>query len=318
MANAFTDTSGSSLGTSLVQAAYDRYVELKLRGVPMFDAFADKHPVAQAMPGSSVVLQVMPMLSEVSSTLTETVDPDAVLFGNTTPVTLTFGEYGNSAITTDRLQIFNLAQGGVNPLIANEIASNMMLSLDGVAQTAFRAGTNTVREISAAMSFAGSTATVTASDTAKARDFLAAVTKLRGNFASPNAGSSYFTAILHPNVAYDLRLQAGQGAWLTPNEYGSNQQRVWDGEMGTFGGALFIENARCYKATDGASSATVYRSYVFGQQAFASAYASRPEVVIGPVVDKLRRFQPIGWKGTLAYGIFRQEALFRVETSATF
>ena len=316
MANAYTDTSGASLGTSLVQAAYDRYIEIKLRGVPMFDAFADKHPVAQAMPGSSVVLQVMPTLAEATTPLTETVDPDSVAFGNTTPITLTFAEYGNVALTTERLQIFNLAQGGVNPLIANEIASNMMLSLDTVAQTSFRGGTNTIREIAGALNFAGSTATVTATDSAKGRDFLAAVAKLRGNFAVPNSGSNHYTAIIHSDVAYCLRSQTGQGGWLTPNEYGSSQQRVWDGEIGTFGGALFIENARCYNATDGASSARVFRSYVFGQQAFASAYARRPGVVVGPVVDKLRRFQPIGWKGTLAYGLFRQEAIYRVETAA--
>jgi len=33
MANAYTDTSSGSLGTSLVQTAYDRYVEFALRAV---------------------------------------------------------------------------------------------------------------------------------------------------------------------------------------------------------------------------------------------------------------------------------------------
>ena len=53
--NVYTDTSGSSLGTSLVQAAYDRYVEFALRAVPLIRDVADKRPVQQAMPGSSVV-----------------------------------------------------------------------------------------------------------------------------------------------------------------------------------------------------------------------------------------------------------------------
>ena len=253
MANAYTTTGAGSLGTNLVQAAYDRYINIKLRGVPMFDAFADYHPVAQAMPGSSVVLQIMPQLTEATGTLTEDVDPDSVAFGNTTGPTITFAEYGNAVLTTERLKLFNLAQGGVNPLVADEIASNMMLSLDTVAQTAFRAGTNTVREIAAAMSFAGSTVTVTATDVAKARDFLAAVVKLRANYAVPNQGSNNYTAIVSPEVSYDLRTATGQGGWLTPNEYGSSQTRVWDGEIGAFGGAVFIENPRCYSATDGAS-----------------------------------------------------------------
>lgn len=313
MANVFTDTSGSSLGTSLVQAAYDRYIEIALRNVPIFDAFADKHPQAQAMPGSSVVLQVMSALADATTPLTETVDPDSVGFGNTTPVTVTLAEYGNAALLTEKLQTFNLAQGGVNPLVADEISFNMMSSLDTVAQTVFRAGTNVIREIADVMTFGGATASVTATDEPKARDFLAAVAKLRSNSARPNMGSNNYTAVLSPEVSYDLRTQTGQSGWLTPNEYGSSQSRIWDGEIGAFGGAVFIENPRCYSATDGAASAKVRRSYVFGQQAFASAVARRPQVVLGPVTDKLRRFQPIGWKATLGYAIFRQAALYRIE-----
>ena len=75
MANAYTDTSTSSLGTSLVQTAYDRYVEFALRAMPLIRDVADKRPVQQAMPGSSVVFQLYTDLSAVTGTLTETTDP---------------------------------------------------------------------------------------------------------------------------------------------------------------------------------------------------------------------------------------------------
>jgi N4-gp56 family major capsid protein len=317
VANVFTDTSGASLGTSLVQTAYDRAVEFSLRTVPMFDQFADKHPEKQAMPGSTIVLQLYNDLAPATTPLTETVDPDAVPIPNTTSVTITLGEYGNSALLTRKLQLFNLASGGVDSDVANIIAFNMMDSLDVVAQNVLRTGTNTVREIGGNLSLAGSTVTVTGTDIAKARDFGTAVTKLRANQARPNQGSNNYTAIVSPEVSFDLRTQTGQGGWLTPNEYGASQQKVWDGEIGAFGGAVFIENARAYSATDGAASARVRRSYVFGRQAFASAIVERPHVVIGPVVDKLKRFQPIGWYGVLGYGIYRGNALFRIETAAT-
>ena len=45
MANAYTDSTSGSLGTSLVQTAYDRYVEFALRAVPMVRDVADKKPV---------------------------------------------------------------------------------------------------------------------------------------------------------------------------------------------------------------------------------------------------------------------------------
>jgi len=61
----------------------------------------------------------------------------------------------------------------------------------------------------------------------------------------------------------------------------------------------------------------VYRSYVFGQQALAEASAEEPHVVIGPVIDKLMRFRPIGWYGVLGWNRYREEALFRVESAAS-
>ena len=52
---AFTDTSSMA---GLVKTAYDRYVEFALRDTPMIRAVADKRPVQQAMPGSSVVFSL--------------------------------------------------------------------------------------------------------------------------------------------------------------------------------------------------------------------------------------------------------------------
>jgi molybdopterin-binding protein len=61
----------------------------------------------------------------------------------------------------------------------------------------------------------------------------------------------------------------------------------------------------------------VYRSFMAGQQALAEAVVEEPHVVIGPVVDRLMRQRPIGWYGVLGHAIYRQEALFRLETSSS-
>ncbi len=73
MGNAYTDTTAVA---GLVKTAYDRYVEFALRSVPMHRSIADKRPVQQAMPGSSVVFSLYQDLAAASSTLTETTDPD--------------------------------------------------------------------------------------------------------------------------------------------------------------------------------------------------------------------------------------------------
>jgi N4-gp56 family major capsid protein len=61
----------------------------------------------------------------------------------------------------------------------------------------------------------------------------------------------------------------------------------------------------------------VFNTYFAGQQALAEAVAEEPHVVIGPVVDKLMRHRPLGWYGVLGHAIYRQEALYRVETSSS-
>ena len=61
----------------------------------------------------------------------------------------------------------------------------------------------------------------------------------------------------------------------------------------------------------------VYRTIVCGKQALAEAVAQEPNVVIGPVTDKLLRFRPIGWYGVLGFSLYRQAALYRIENGSS-
>ena len=61
----------------------------------------------------------------------------------------------------------------------------------------------------------------------------------------------------------------------------------------------------------------VYRTIVAGKQALAEAVAQEPNVVIGPVTDKLLRFRPIGWYGVLGFSLYRQAALYRIENGSS-
>lgn len=62
----------------------------------------------------------------------------------------------------------------------------------------------------------------------------------------------------------------------------------------------------------------VYRSLFAGKQALAEAVAIEPHTILGPKTDKFNRHQPIGWYGLLAQTIYRQEALWRVESGSAF
>ena len=61
----------------------------------------------------------------------------------------------------------------------------------------------------------------------------------------------------------------------------------------------------------------VFSTIVCGKQAMAQAVAEEPHTVIGPVVDKLMRFRPMGWYGVLGFARYREEALYRIETGSS-
>ena len=302
---------GTAGGAGLVQQAYDRLLEFALRSEPLIRSVADKTPARQSIPGSTVVLQKYVDLAQKTSTLSEATDPDAVAMSTPTTVSITLNEYGNSVLVTRALELFSLAD--VDPAIANIIAYNLADSIDAVAMETLRAGSNKI--------FSGATATstvtVAAAATIDSADVRKAIAKLRSAKAVARKGSLYWAGI-HPEVSHDLRAESSSGqGWLLPNQYGSSQDRIWAGEIGTYEGAYFVESARLYNATDGASSAKVYRTIVCGQQALAEAVAEEPHVVIGPVVDRLMRHRPMGWYGVLGFARYREEALFRIESGSS-
>ena len=311
----YTSTDSASLGgtaggAGLVQKAYDRLLEFALRSEPLIRSVADKRPTNQSIPGSTVVLQKYVDLSQKTTTLTETDDVDAVTMATPTTVTITLAEYGNSVLVTRALELFSLAD--VDPAIANIIAFNLADSIDAVAMTTLRGGSNVIY----AGATATSTATITAAATISSANLRKAVAKLRANKATARKGSLYWAGI-HPEVSHDLRAETGSAGWLLPNQYGSAQDRIWAGEIGQYEGAYFVESPRLYSALDGATSAKVYRTILAGQQAMAEAVAEEPHVVIGPVVDRLMRHRPMGWYGVLGFARYREEALYRIESGSS-
>ena len=247
---AYTDTSSSSLGgtvggAGLVQKAYDRLLEFALRSEPLIRSVADKRPARQAFPGSTVVLQKYVDLDQATTALTETTDPDAVSVSTPTSVTITLSEYGNAVLVTRALELFSLAD--VDPAIANIIAYNLADSIDTVAMTTLRSGSNNI--------FAGNAtavANVDAADTIDSADIRRAVAKLRANKAKARRGSLYWTGI-HPEVSHDLRAETGNMGWnFIHAQSNPAVDNIWAGEIGDFEGAFFVESPRLYNAKTGA------------------------------------------------------------------
>jgi N4-gp56 family major capsid protein len=307
MSNAFTGTSALA---GLVQTAYDRYVEFALRSQPLFRNLADKRPVQQAMPGSSVVFSLYQDLAAATNTLTETTDPDAVAISNVNTVSVTLNEYGNTVLNTRKLGEF--AFSDVDPAIANIVAFNMADSIDRIVVNVLTGGTNVLYGGSAT-----ATASVVATDTLTSAMVRKAVAKLRAANAVPKEGMLY-AGYTHPETAHDLRAESGTNAFEDIRKYTDpNVGNILNAVTGVLGGAYFVETPRARVGTDGAGSAKVYRTIICGQQALAEATAVEPGVVIGPVVDKLMRFRPIGWYSLQGWALYRQASLYRLETGSS-
>ncbi len=336
MANAFTGTGAMS---NLVQTTYDRALEFALRAQPMFRMVADKRPVQQAMPGSSVVFSLYQDLAQQITPLNELVDPDAVAAGNPTTVSVTLNEYGNSILVSNKLDLFSFTD--VTAGLVNQVAWNLIDSVDLVVQNVLANGTQTLRRSGAtgALGYGfGTTPTNPvalnqiggAADTNIANSTLNsdmarfAVVQLRTNKVHPNKGEM-FTSYIHPQVSYDLRRETGAAAWRDPHNY-SAAGNIWAGEIGAYEGAAYIETPRTQNTQSGAAysgtsaaagPSRVFNTYYTGQQALAEAVAEEFHTVQAPVVDKLERFQPLGWYGVAGWSLYRPESLIVAQTTST-
>ena len=292
---------------ALVQTAYDQYVRMALRSIPVMRAIADVKPVQQAMPGSSVVFSIYSDLAAATSTLTETTDVSSVALGNPSQVTVTLQEYGSAVTTTKKLNLTSF--NDVDAALADIIAYNAADSIDQVVAGVLTAGTNVI--------YAG-TATNTngllATSTISVADIREAVVQLRTNKAVPRIGELY-AAYLHPRQSADLRAESGTGGFQELTKYVERTPFV-AGAVGVLEGAFIVETPRVPFANN-SGSVPVYKAVIAGREALAEAMAQDISTVIGPEIDALRRFRTIGWYYFGGFNRLREAALYRIESATS-
>jgi len=306
---------GSFTGTAdisnLVKAAYDQYVRMALRSIPVMRALADVKPVQQAMPGSSVVFSIYSDLTAATSTLTETLDVSSIALGNPSQVTVTLNEYGSAVTTTKKLNLTSF--NDVDAALADIIAYNAADSIDSVVATVLTGGTNVIYGGNAT-----TTNTIDAADTISVAYIRNAVTELRTNKALPRLGELY-AAYLHPRQAADLRAESGTGGFQDIVKYTDNVSKtIIPGSVGVIEGAFVVETPRVpFAANTNSPAVNVYKAVVAGREALAEAMGQDINTVIGPEIDALRRFRTIGWYYFGGFARLREAALYRIETSAS-
>ena len=298
---------GTSAISNLVQAAYDQYVRMALRSIPVMRSLADVKPVQQAMPGSSVVFSIYSDLAQATSTLTETSDVSSIALGNPNQVTVTLNEYGSAVTTTKKLNLTSF--NDVDSALADIIAYNAADSIDAVVAAVLTGGSNVI--------YAGTATTtngITSSMTISTQDIREAVTQLRTNKALPRIGELY-AAYLHPRQSADLRAESGTGGFQELTKY-VERTPFTAGAVGVLEGAFIVETPRVPFAAN-SGSVNVYKAVVAGREALAEAMGQNISTVIGPEIDALRRFRTIGWYYMGGFARLREAALYRIESASS-
>ena len=225
---------------NLVQSAYDQYVRMALRSIPVMRALADVKPVQQAMPGSSVVFSIYSDLAQATSTLSETSDVSSIALGNPSQVTVTLNEYGSAVTTTKKLNLTSF--NDVDAALADIIAYNAADSIDNVVGQVLCAGTNVIYANGPSGTRPTSSAEVLPVDTITTADIRNAVVTLRSNRALPRIGELY-AAYVHPRQAADLRAESGTGGFQELTKYVERTPFV-AGAVGALEGAFIVETPR--------------------------------------------------------------------------
>lgn len=312
MSDVYTD---STAWANFITTGYDRAVEFQLRSEPCFRQFVDKRPVNVTTPGSAVVLSIAQEYAALATTpLGEDADVAAVAPPAPVRVTVTPQEYGNASVESLRLEATSFT--AVDPIVANLIGKNMVDTHDALVRAIADAATHIIGRNAGTIKTDSSSfaeASVAGTDILNAATVQSAVSLLRRRNAHPRDIAGNYAAVVHPDVAYDIMSDT---SWLSPHQY-VDPTNIYNAELGAYMGARFVQSPRCTVVNDGASGAHVYRTYFLGQQALVEAVVREPQVVIGPVVDRLMRFRTIGWKSFLGWAIYRQEAIQVARTASS-
>lgn len=316
-----TDTAGFNFD----KKAWELLAHFALRPQLFYDGWATVKAGETSHPSRKIGFTFMTDIAPLGGgtrnygLLSEDGDATEQTFGDSS-IEVEIKEYGAVIKTTKFLRLTGFIP--VNPVVANLIGWQAGEEMDALASSVLHGG-DKVRLAGGAAARTDLNRTESA-DYLKAAEIRRAVAYLRGKNVVPLDGGAY-AASIHPDVSVDLRTETGAAAWRDPHVY-SAPEHIWNGEIGMFEGVRFIETPRAGVVKDAGDAATfsdVYQTLVVGREAVAKAHltgegmGAQPIVVASPVTDNLARRVGMGWYHAVGYKVFRQDALYRIESASS-
>ena len=287
------------------------------------DRFAQKKNIP-ANAGTSIEFRKFaPLTDDITAlVLKENEIPDGQALEETN-VTGTIAVYGGYVKISDKLELTAIDKVIVEA--TKKIAEQAGKTMDTITREKMMEGTN-VYFVPAHGGTASETAVtkresiVGAACYLRVKDIFRAAAILKGVDAKQIDGA--YIAIIHPNVAYDLMMGAGN-AWIDITKY-SKSEEIYDGEIGKIGGVRFIQSsqAKVLKGAGANGSNNVYVTFVIAKDAYATTGINGGEVehifhAKGEIGGPLNQYSTVGWKGSKTAEILHDDYLLRIESGCT-
>jgi N4-gp56 family major capsid protein len=227
-------------------------------------------------------------------------------------VTVSTQQYGDLVAITDIAKVKSPIE--IVSIGAERLSRQASESIDQICRDVIAAsGTAAYFGVGAPTTRAG----IAATDLLRSVD----LRKLRAKMVKgkvPMPADGYFRLMVHPNVAYDLRMDTALGNWTDVNKY-ATPETLLRGEVGRMDGFRIME---VINAPTVASTTTVYLSIALGainawgtgDLQTLSTYHVAPG---GDHTDPLAQEELLGWKVNFGIAVLSNAYYFRAESAAT-
>lgn len=275
--------------------------------------------------GKTIEFRKFSALPKATTPLTEGVTPDGRAL-TVTEKTATVDQYGDYVTLSDVLDMT-----AIDPVIVEAtelIGQQAGKTLDTVTREKIQGGTNVMYQPTPSAvgeTAVTSRANLTAKNVLTVKEVFRAAAALKAANAQKIDGA--YVAIIHPYVAYDLMMEAGD-QWLDITKY-KNPEKIYNGEIGMLGGVRFVETseAKIWKGTadNCADGVAVFGTLFIGKNAYGKTKLENGglEVIVKPkgsagTADPLNQRSTVGWKATKTAEILSEEYMIRVESGSSW
>lgn len=290
---------------NVIQAVYSQEVLLAAQPLLKFDQFAVVKTELNVSPGQTISFLGYDNISQGGKLTEGTQMTTKTLSTNTRQITVY--EYGNAVAASEFLlqTSFRDVMADAAVLLGRDYAT--------VVDAEERAVLETTTQITYAGRVSGR-ASLAASNILDVRAIKDAVEVLSTKNI-PKVNGDFYVCFVHPHQSRNLR---DDSAWINAAQYG-DPDRIFNGEIGRIEDVVFIETTDLTvipKSTGATPNAAVdvYKSILFGAEAFAKAVALPVEMRDNGIVD-FGREHALAWYSIQGFGTLRDYTTVVLETA---